>query len=223
MRWDAVKRPVEPLLVILLLHVGNIGDLADVDGADPAAGVGPVHLGVGLRVRLGRVADADEFAAREPAVDLGDAVGLVGLRALGQRLQEAGEDGPGTVAEDEGARLVVLADKSVEEWVEVVGRGREVEPYGIAESVVDLLVELAHAWDGLGLVCEGCLEDADRVGGLGDLDGIVDVGDDAPSFGTGEVDMSGCAECRDLDFDIGAVRLVAATGELDLGADTTGI
>lgn len=220
MSGNALKRLIKPLLSILLLHIRQIGRLADVDGTDPPVGVPPVHLGVGFWVRLGRVADADEFALGEPAVDLVDAVGLVSLGTLGERLEEAAEEHPGVVAQDEAAGLVMVVDELVEERVEVVGRGGEVEPGWVLKLIVDHLVEFRHASNGFRFIGEGGLQDTDGAGGFRDFNGVVDVGDYAPAFRSGKVSTTSNVEAWNREVNVRAVRFFIAASEFGLRTDT---
>ena len=110
-------------------------------------------------------------------------------------------------------------DEPVEKGVEIVWRGGEIEPGRVVKLGVDDFIKLGHPGDGLGLVGEGGAEDADRASGLGDFDGVVDVRDNGPALGAGEVGMGSDAEAESSDFDVGAVGFVGAAGDLDLGAD----
>lgn len=170
---------LEPLIRVLvrLGQLGHARDLADVDGPDPAAAVArlvPVHLGVRLRVGLGAVADADDLAPRQPAVDLLHPRHLVLLRAERQAGQEAAQRHPGRVAQDDGAERVVPRAEVVEEAVEIVRRGREVEPCWL-EELVHVSVQLGHAGNDLWIVDKGGAKDAERRRRHGHFDGVVHV------------------------------------------------
>ncbi len=76
----------------------------------------------------------------------------------------------------------MLANEVREEWVEVVRAGGEVEP-SWGQSGGDVRVESWHGGDRGGVGDEGRVEDADRRGGHGFFNGVVDVCDGASVFG----------------------------------------
>ena len=109
-------------------------------------------------------------------MDLDQSGNLVGFCALRKGGQEAAEIHPGSLAEEDGSRGIVRVDEGMEEWIEVVGRGGEVGPYyGRGKLLLDVGVELRHAWDRGGVGDESGAEDADWGGGHCDFDGVVDV------------------------------------------------
>lgn len=179
----------EPLLPILhpLIHARNPRDLADENRPDPAGEV-PRALAVSFGIGLRRVADEDDFFLRQPGVDFRDAVGFVLLCALAEGGDEAAEILPGGVAEDERAGGEVGGSEVAEEGVEVVRARGEVEERGVLELCFEGCVEFGHALDGQRFFdAEGVVQDADWGGGLGYLDRVVDVADDGPAGGLGEV------------------------------------
>lgn len=107
-------------------------------------------------------------------MDFLNAGALVSFRALGQGGEESAEIHPAGLAQEDGARWVVLVEEGAEEWVEVVGGGGEVEP-GWGEGLRDVGVEIGHGGDGGGFGDEGGSEDADWGGGHGYFYGVVDV------------------------------------------------
>ena len=141
------------------------------------------------------------------------ALRLVRFCTLGQGGEEAAQVHPGGVAEDDGAGRVVCVQEGAEEGVEVVGRGGEVKPDG-GEGGVNGGVEGWHAGDGGGVVDECSLEDADGGGCHGDFDRVVDVGDDHPPLGFGEVGQHGPGDGQAWRYRVDGERLAVSMGQL---------
>lgn len=125
---QALESLIESLRRILRLdiHLRNPRHLSNENRSNPT-GILPRRLAVALRVGLRAVADADEAAVGEPRVDFLDAGDFVVLCPLRERGDQAAEVLPAGVAENDGALRVVIVAEAFEEWVEVVGRGGEVE------------------------------------------------------------------------------------------------
>lgn len=78
--------------------------------------------------------------------------------------------------------------EGAEEGVEVVGGGGKVEEGRGGEFGGEVGVEFGHAGNGQRLLdAEGVVQDSERGGRLRDFDGVVDVADDGPAGGGGEV------------------------------------
>lgn len=94
-------------------------------------------------------------------MDLLHALALVGLRPLRQRGEEAAEFHPRGFAQEDRAGGIVRVDECVQERVQVVGRGGEVEPCGV-EDFVDVGIERWHRGDRSRWVDKSGAEDTQR-------------------------------------------------------------
>jgi hypothetical protein len=76
------------------------------------------------------------------------------LDSFGEGLQQSGKEHPGLLAQYDRALLEIGVDELVKEWVQVIGRCREVEP-GRIEVFIDGTVEFGHTFDDLRLIDKG--------------------------------------------------------------------
>lgn len=153
-----------------LRHPGHFPDEHRFDPAGKLAAYVPVCLGIALRA----VADTDHLAPRQTRVDFLDALSLVNLRSARQRGQEAAQLHPGRFAQEDGPSRIVAVDELMEKRVEVVGRGREVEPSWL-QDFRDVRVKRRHECHRGWWVDECRAENTHRGRSHGDFNRVVNI------------------------------------------------
>jgi hypothetical protein len=171
----AAKCRFESLVIVLarVFHLCHIRHFSDIHRFHPA-GEFPANVPVCLRVALAAVADANQLTPWQPAVNLFHPFPLVCLRAPRQGDKEPAEVHPGGFAQEDGAGGIIRMDEVVQERVQVVGRGGEVEPCRI-EDLDDVSIESWHGGDRSGCIDKGGAENSHWRGGHGYFDGVVNV------------------------------------------------
>lgn len=152
------------------------GRVADIDVVD-AAWMFARDRGVDLRILLGAVADEDEAAFRKPLNQFAKDRSLV-RGGFSKELKEASILEPDASEVERAGGEAVIDQKAVKAWKELPRRRRDVVDRAAGDRG-EARDELGHALRRGERLGKGAAEQAPGVADVGDLDGVVDIGDDA--------------------------------------------